>query len=137
MKAKFRVWDKKEEKFIETDSYTQVVITSNGLIFLSHTESVLFSEASMERLNAEDVELVQYTGLRDVNGTEIYEGDILICDPNHPNVRVMRTVEYIVNEYEGVGFKPMIDQYYDNGCLYEEYVIVGNIYENPELLEVK
>ena len=81
-----------------------------------------------------NIELMQYTGLKDKNGTEIYEGDILRCDPDTANEDV-KVVEYVASEYDGVGFKPLIDQYYDNGCLYSVYEVIGNIYENPELLE--
>ena len=86
-------------------------------------------------INEEDYfyDLMQYTGLKDKNGTEIYEGDILRCDPDTANEDV-KVVEYVASEYDGVGFKPLIDQYYDNGCLYSVYEVIGNIYENPELL---
>jgi|SRR5690625_3322443 len=165
---KFRVWDRKEKKFIETDSHTQVVITSNGLIFLSHTESVLFSEASMERLNEENVELMQYTGLKDVNGKDIYEGDIVVNSGlwNLYSTNKLQYVKRVYGEGEifvvnlnvtGVELRHRNDwnrniekDFAPNGYNSEPYVdshdvwnlqktleFIGNIYENPELLEVK
>lgn len=84
-----------------------------------------------------DVEVMQYTGLIDKNGREIYEGDILTCHHDSPG-KVF---------YHDGGFKLSSDQCpldlenansYDS--LYEDLIIdnnlavIGNIHENPELL---
>ena len=77
--------------------------------------------------------IMQSTGLKDKNGVEIYEGDILYFEPyeTHLNDRV---VEYIDGAYHGRlilnGYSKLLAE-----CVYETRVI-GNIYENPELLEV-
>lgn len=74
----------------------------------------------------------QYTGSKDMNGVEIYEGDILYFKPHetHSNDRV---VEYIDGSYHGRlirnGYSKLLAE-----CVYETRVI-GNIYENPELLK--
>ena len=74
----------------------------------------------------------RFTGLKDMNGVEIYEGDILYFEPHetHSNDRV---VEYIDGAYHGRlirnGYSKLLAE-----CVYETRVI-GNIYENPELLK--
>ncbi|MFR7230286.1 YopX family protein [Streptococcus pneumoniae] len=91
----------------------------------------------------DEIELMQSTGLKDKNGKEIFEGDI---------VRTTRFLgradeiggfyEYdkefigIVKQLEGSW---VIDTGSDAVCLWteiEENEIIGNVYENPELLEV-
>lgn len=86
--------------------------------------------------------LLQYTGLKDKNGKEIYEGDILRhtfpykcnhCDQTHIDAVVEWSHDrwYLDNRTKGN------HEIYDTiGMIYdwEEREIIGNIYENPELL---
>ena len=70
-----------------------------------------------------DAVLMQYTGLKDKNGKEIYEGDIIKYD----NKEIYK-IEW---NYEICGWHPMIRL----SNPYSDYFeILGNIYENPELL---
>ncbi len=73
-----------------------------------------------------DCPLMQYTGLKDKNGKEIYEGDILF---DGIGMRLPITVE----EYHGYRFMWGKDQLYKG--LATDGEIIGNIYENPNLLE--
>ena len=70
-----------------------------------------------------------YTGLKDKNGKEIYEGDVVIAsrdDYTHKGNVVIKWND------EAAGF--MLG-YIDNlMSIYYEYEIIGNIHENPELL---
>lgn len=70
----------------------------------------------------------QYTGLKDINGKEIYEGDILITkDIEGKKYQTCVT-------YENGMFLSGEEPLYDDVFLFEAEV-VGNIYENPELLD--
>ena len=76
--------------------------------------------------------IMQYTGLKDKNGKEIYEGDIMAKDATHPyryeiiyNTRRTRYLLNCINRRRQ--FIALTDQW-------AKKEVIGNIYENPELL---
>ena len=76
----------------------------------------------------------QYTGLTDKNGRKIFEGDIIKGKVHEINgYRVRRGVV----EYHGVGFIMNLEpnSWYDQKNIPFDCEIIGNIYDNPELLE--
>lgn len=73
--------------------------------------------------------LMQYTGLKDKNGKEIYEGDIV--EPV-PNAIIKYEVVYNPNR---AGFRLINKDNYDLDLFGLERQVIGNIYENPTLLE--
>lgn len=124
MIPKFRAWDKKLKKMFEVsfiDFDTKLIGLNIDL------EIIIF--------DFDDVNLMQSTGLLDKNGKEIFVGDIIKCTRGCPHE------VYLEKEYGGtyVGGMPAI---YLKG-IREGYAwtgaeeILGNIYENPELLEVE
>ena len=70
---------------------------------------------------------LQYTGLKDKNGVEIYERDIVTSDYGLGNNNLNIDCEIV--EWED------FYNYKANGMISENIEVIGNIYENPELLE--
>lgn len=81
--------------------------------------------------DSKDVILMQFTGLLDKNGKEIYEGDIVNwteIDPMSPNPNKVTEVKW-----ENWGFNFRMN-WEDGQVSPISYEVIGNIYENPELL---
>ena len=124
MIPRFRAWDKTDKKMYLVDG-----INFNRGEFESIGVGISFLRG------ADKVELMQSTGLKDKNGKEVFVGDIIKCTRGCPHE------VYLEKEYGGtyVGGMPAI---YLKG-IKEGYAwtgeeeILGNIYENPELLEVE
>jgi len=91
-----------------------------------------------------ELKIMQYTGLSDKNGKEIYEGDVLEqnfffdldnYDKDDSRFAIVK-YETIVGDFSGgIGFN-MSDKN-NNPINIESSKVIGNIYENPELLDNK
>ena len=113
-KLKFRAWDKNMNSFIENEN----LFINEGKV--SH---IRYGLTVCEVLNDEDYIISQWTGLLDKNKTEIYEDDIL-----KPGGQV--AWDNYNSKFYCI-FNDGLDRDF-NG--FTELVVIGNIYENEELL---
>ena len=130
---KFRLWSKIGKKFIETDNPDlDFVINNNGYLY-----SIENFYGEVYILPQMDIEVLQFTGLQDRNGKEIYEGDILKYNfPYDGRLKYVSPVKFFETE-ASFGIK---DRYENEIPLYKiaannYFEVIGNIYENEELLK--
>ncbi|HED9419858.1 TPA: DNA-packaging protein [Enterococcus faecalis] len=149
MIPKFRAWDKKKKKFIRLSALHIEESGENvGLVYdvSEHYISTAFSVGGGRSLNLIDGVLMQSTGLKDKNGVETFEGDILkIIEVT--NEGISEYITDVIWEDCSFVFKSEGVDYYDSflgafsgdpNKTYPlfELLVIGNIHENPELLEV-
>ena len=92
-------------------------------------------------ISFDDIELMQSTGLKDKNGKEIFEGDIITNGISIVDVKSHPTLGFytVVNGVESFfGSNTSIKDFENDVEEFSSVIeIIGNIYENPELLEVE
>ena len=88
---------------------------------------------AVREIDDEDIDLIQCTGLKDKNGTLIYMGDVVKDDATNSIYKVgeKKCAIYLEND-EYIGYFHELSMAFAEKRL----EVIGNIYENPELLEV-
>ncbi|MCC2070777.1 YopX family protein [Staphylococcus epidermidis] len=134
MIPKFRAWDKVNKKLKQVYS---INFDKNGEIE-SIKEEYTEPNEMYAMFDIGYFELMQSTGLKDKNGAEIYEGDIV--EFKYPYDKRIKTKGVIVrNENKacfGINMKETTEQYELYRVTAENYLtVIGNKYQHPRLLE--
>lgn len=127
MIPKFRAWDKWRDRMSVVD---RIYIDTKGVR--------LYDDFGEYWRDFSYVKLMQSTGLHDKNGKEIFEGDILAIETDEGilNLNIFWDSKHALFMFESKKYNEkdlLAELVEDNTYPFE---IVGNIYENPELLEV-
>lgn len=127
MIPKFRAWDKRKNVMRDV---AVLHFTKNGKTnFIEYW----INPTELKSYHVRNIELMQSTGLKDKNGVDVYQGDIIRCTRGCPHEVIW------LEKYGGTFFGGMPAWYLSglsNGYSWtgrEE--VIGNIYENSELLE--
>lgn len=126
---KFRAWSKTKGKMIYAaeakHSSDLLAIGLHGLPIAVDRDS--FQDGAVVGWNIDHcVTLMQYTGLKDKNGREIYEGDILSLGKR------VGVVQWYTSVENGAGFFISTNSERDYK-VHHAWTVIGNIYQNPEM----
>ena len=121
---KFRAWDGKKKLMVEgKDFYISTNVGAPAVVMIADPYLMPLFE------QIDEIYLMQYTGLKDTAGKEIYEGDIVEIDKQETEKFKMNPTRQLV-EYGGNRGSARFHPFW-----LAEGEIIGNIYENPELLK--
>ena len=128
MIPRYRAWNKATKEMYEVDDIMSIDFGKSEIC----VKTLFFGKFSYYDLD--DIVLMQSTGLTDKNGKEIFEGDVVKMAKNVYS----EPTYYEVTRHRGGAYRLESKQY---GCelwlRHADCEIAGNIYENPELLEVQ
>ena len=139
MIPKFRVWHKNNKKMIVNDDVMNISFEDEEICVQTlYFEEGLISERDLDYYEFDEIELMQSTGLKDKNGKEIFEGDIIQTSAfacivgfgEYTYIGDRNTLETEIGFYLSfLNIKPAtyapFDKYYWDNC-----EVIGNIYEN-------
>lgn len=150
---KFKVWDKEEKRWFAPTyaaykrELEKLLLTPDGELMLRTFKGFIHESVFLDRF-----EKVWYTGLKDKNGKEIFERDIverngikyqivfeigsfMLANTDEENTDMYKEFDDCWNDH----VYPLAQLYWNNNGE-ENYIhdleVIGNIHENPELLEV-
>jgi len=110
---KFRAWDKELKGMLEKDDFEDTELED----YIYHSPK--------------QIVLMQYTGLKDRTGREIYEGDVV----RHDSSRVCRVSWFKGEHYTGWDLTALNGKGRAPHPMWKDLEVIGNVYEHPELLE--
>ena len=129
MMPRYRAWDKHGHKMFANDE----LIIWNGNVYANDSKKLTCN--NLKGWSIDDEYLMQSTGLRDKEGTEVFEGDIL-----HHQIQTEYTFIVKYDKDKGRWYGDGLSRTYRIDIKKEflsYYKVIGNIYENQEILKEK
>lgn len=126
MIPRFRAWDKVFKEMVQV----------NALVLDEQVVKVTYKNGNVAKEDMKEYELMQSTDLRDRNSVEIFEGDIVDYKGRKAVVKWHGSYASFIYRFVDE-LKERVSEWHPLFLAYYHFEIVGNIYENPELLEVE
>ena len=127
---KFRAWDKVKQKWCN-------YMINNGTVYFMDNNTGCWHGNYLGRYN--DFDLMEYTGIKDINNVEIFEGDIVEISKENSDFKEISVVKF--DKYSSSFVLVVQDDdcgYLSYDFLYCDrifYKVIGNIYEHKDLLK--
>ena len=126
---KYRAWDKRDKRMIvHEQEFIPLKVTSIGVFRLSPTHEDSFYTL----MDPDRFDLTEYTGLKDKNGKEIYEGDMLKGHCGEIQRYVVAFTNGSFDLYHEFARWGLLSRMFEINDMIVE--VIGNIHENPELI---
>jgi uncharacterized phage protein (TIGR01671 family) len=122
---KFRAWDKELKKMYSNINLNRFEPSCRGFVPVFYTEDYL--DNCLEEDNKDKFILMQYTGLKDKNGKEIYEGDVVEWEVYGEESKLVKRKTHIYFFHDGWRFPSAVPI-----CSLK---VIGNIHDNPKLID--
>ena len=129
---KFRAWDRFNERMVEPKNILKICMSRLNqepylIVYLKKWMNPNKEIKEIDKCYTNEFELMQYTGLKDRNGVEIFEGDILECKFSSERFVVEFDVKTAQFTTKSNWLWSILDR-----C-----EVIGNIHDNPELMGEK
>lgn len=147
---KFRAWQKEDQKMLVVVGVSYGININTGCTEIIGIDCAEVTDGRCKFAggdhDADEVILMQSTGLKDKNGVEIFEGDIVEvadCGCDYLRTKSIHAVEWCLDdEYPAFDLVPTWDSelnsfssLFNQSCF--EVEVIGNIHDNPELMEIE
>ena len=127
MIPKFRAWDKKTQTMLDVS----LIDFKKSVLIGEHWK---FGETNF--INFDEIELMQSTGIKDKNGKEIFEGDIVDYKGRKAVIKWHGSYASFIYRFVDE-LKERVSEWHPLFLAYYHFEIIGNIYENKGILEVE
>lgn len=136
---KFRAWHKELKKMYTVYSMTFDSESADWIVLMNDKDELITDNGNITEwpdqagFLSEHIELMQWTGLKDGNRKDVYEGDIIKSENENETWQIVWLKKWTQFQCQKIGMA-IIHEHLDFIIYDEGAKVIGNIYENPELL---